>query len=251
MLKDTRDGLALVTGASSGIGAAIVRRLREGGREVVATARRADRLEALARETGCRVEALDMRDVAKLEAFARELAPAIIVNNAGSGQGFEGLVNTTEDEIATALATNVAGPLNLARAALPAMISARRGHIVNIGSIAGLYPINNALYAATKGAVHLMSQNLRIELKGTGIRVTEIAPGRVATDFFDVAGLPDATRDKIKNTGITELTADDVASTVMFALDAPAHMNVSLIELTPTEQSPGGVHLVPHGPPAT
>ena len=249
-MRDIRDGTVLVTGASSGIGAATVRRLRAAGRDTVALARRRERLDALAEETGCRVEALDMRDFAAVERLAHDLRPAVIVNNAGSGQGFAGLVKATPDEIAASVELNVMAPIHLVRAAVPGMVAAGGGHIVNIGSIAGLYPITSALYGATKGAVHLLSQNLRIELKGTGIRVTEMAPGRVTTEFYDAASLPDDAKAKFKATGITELDPDDVAAAILFALEAPAHVNVGLIELTPTEQALGGAHLTPYEGPA-
>ncbi|MEL6768147.1 MAG: SDR family NAD(P)-dependent oxidoreductase, partial [Pseudomonadota bacterium] len=131
--------------------------------------------------------------------------------------------------------------LQLTRLALPAMIAKGGGHILNMGSVAGLYPINSAVYGASKGAVHLMSMNLRIELRGTGVRVTQINPGRVATEFYDAA-VPDAgRRAALKETGIEELRPEDVADAVHYALMAPAHVNVSLIELQPREQSFGGV----------
>ena len=234
----------LVTGASSGIGAAIVRRLCGDGRDVVALARRKDRLATLAEETGCRTHALDLTDGAAAEAFARDLAPHTIVNNAGSGQGIAGLSKTGPDDIALSLATNVAAPIHLIRGAMPAMAERGRGHVVNIGSIAGLYPIVSALYGAAKGAVHLMTQNLRVELKGSGVRVTEIAPGRTQSEFYDASGIPDEDRSRMTDTGITELTPEDVADAVLYALKAPPHVNIGLIELTPTEQALGGAHLV-------
>ena len=246
-MRDTTNDIALVTGASSGIGAAIVRRLRRAGREVVAVARRADRLRALAEETGCRVEALDVTDGGRAEAFVRDLAPGVLVNNAGTGQGIDGLENAGAEGIRTALLTNIEAPIRLTRAAIPAMRERGGGHIVTMGSIAGLYPIISAIYGAGKGAVHLMSQNLRVELRGTGIRVTEIAPGRTATEFYDAAVTNEAARARMTDTGIIELTPDDVASAVLWAIEAPPHVNIGLIELTPTEQALGGAHLVPVG----
>ena len=245
----TSSGTALVTGASSGIGAAIVRLMRERGREVVALARRAERLEALAAETGCRTATLDLRDAGAIEGLVREVAPAVLVNNAGTGHGIAGLHSTDAEGIATTLATNVAAPVHLVRAAVPIMRAAGGGHIVNIGSIAGLYPIVSALYGATKGAIHLFSQNLRVELRGSGIRVTEIAPGRTESEFYDAAALDAETRTRMTHTGITELRAQDVAAAVLYALDAPPHVNVGLIELTPTEQALGGAHLTPREAP--
>ena len=238
------DGIALVTGASSGIGAATVRRLRADGWPVMALARRKERLDALAEETGCDTHALDLTDGAATEAFARELAPSVVVNNAGSGQGIAGLDKTGADDIELALMTNVAAPFRLLRGALPAMRERGRGHVVNIGSIAGLYPIVSSLYGASKGAVHLMTQNLRVELKGSGVRVTEIAPGRVTSEFYDASGIPDADRARMTDTGITEMRPEDVADAILYALGAPAHVNIGLIELTPTEQALGGVQMM-------
>ena len=246
-MRDTANDIALVTGASSGIGAAIVRRLAGAGREVVAVARRADRLASLAEETGCRTEALDVTDGERAEAFVRELGPGVLVNNAGTGHGIAGLEKADAGGIRTTLLTNVEAPLLLVRAAVPAMRERGGGHIVNMGSIAGLYPIVSAVYGATKGAMHLLSQNLRVELKGTGIRVTEIAPGRTRSEFYDAGGLAEEDRARMTGTGITELTPDDVARSVLWALEAPPHVNVGLIELTPSEQALGGAHMTPVG----
>lgn len=238
----TETGTALVTGASAGIGAAIVRKLAAQGWQVHALARRAARLQALANETGCAVHALDMRDGAALEELAHQIAPDLIVNNAGLGAGITGLAAATRDEIAQTIDTNVTAVLDLLRLTLPGMIARGRGHVVNIGSVAGLYPITSAVYGASKGAVRLMSQNLRLELRGTGIRVTEICPGRVSTEFYDAA-VPDADlRDTLKETGIRELTPGDIADAVLYAVSAPAHVNIQTIEIQPVEQTYGGVH---------
>ena len=237
---------ALVTGASSGIGAATVRALTKAGYEVVAVARRRDRLDALAEETGCRAEALDLLDFDAADAFVREVAPSVLVNNAGTGHGIAGLEKASEDDMRIAIETNVLAPARLVRAAVPAMRERGTGHIVNIGSIAGLYPIVSALYGATKGAIHLMTQNLRVELKGTGIRVTEVAPGRTTSEFYDAGNLTEEDRTRMTSTGIRELDPEDVASAILYALQAPAHVNVGLIELTPAEQALGGIHMVPN-----
>ena len=137
------------------------------------------------------------------------------------------------------------GLLEVTRQLLPAMIARGRGHVVNIGSVAGLYPINSVVYGGSKGAVHLASRNMRLELRGTGLRVTEIAPGRVATEFFDVAVPSQTARDVPKELPIRALTASDIADAIMFAVNAPAHVNVSMIELQPTEQFFGGVGFDP------
>ncbi len=232
---------ALVTGASSGIGAAIVREFRARGIVVHALARRADRLQALARETGCEPHVVDVNDTPALAALAAELGADVLVNNAGLGRGFGNVFAADHDDIDVTIDTNVKAVLHLLRAALPGMVERRRGHVVNIGSVAGLYPINSALYGASKGAVHLMGMNLRIELAGSGVRVTEICPGRVQTEFFDVAIDDASARERITDTGISVLTADDIAAAVLYAVEAPWHVNVSTIELQPTEQHFGGV----------
>ena len=127
----------------------------------------------------------------------------------------------------------------MTRLVIPGMTRRGRGHIVNIGSVAGIYPIASTVYGGSKGAVHLISQNLRLELRGTGIRVTEINPGRVLTEFFDnvvqeeVPGVP-------KAPPIQAMTADEVADAILYAIRAPAHVNVSMVELQPTEQWFGG-----------
>jgi NADP-dependent 3-hydroxy acid dehydrogenase YdfG len=238
-------GIAIVTGASSGIGAGVARGLSKAGWEVHALARRADRLDALANETGCIPHALDIRDAEALERLVAGLTPDLIVNNAGLGAGITGLATASRDEVARTIDTNVTAVLELLRLTLPGMIARGRGHVVNLGSVAGLYPLVSAVYGASKGAVRLMSQNLRLELRGTGVRVTEICPGRVSTEFYD-ASVPDAaTRNRLKDTGIRELSPDDIAGAILYAVSAPAHVNVATIELHPIEQTFGGVRFDP------
>jgi len=236
---------ALVSGASSGIGAACVRHLREAGVHVWALARRADRLDDLADRTGCVPIAVDLRDTAAVEAALAGIEPDVLVNNAGLGAGITGLVRASAEDIERTIGTNVTALLQLTRLMLPAMIARGGGHVVNIGSTAGLYPINSAVYGGSKGAVHLISQNLRLELRGAGVRVSEICPGRVTTEFFEVA-VPDPAGSGIdKSPPIRALEADDVAAALVWALGAPAHVNVSMIELQPTEQFFGGVGFDP------
>lgn len=236
---------AIVTGASAGIGAELARALAQAGWEVHAIARRADRLDALAKETGCTPHAIDIRDDAALERLAAEVAPELVVNNAGLGAGIVGLTGASREEVAQTIDTNVRAVLELLRLTLPGMIERRHGHVVNIGSVAGIYPTRSAIYGASKGAIRLLGQNLRLELRGTGVRVTEICPGRVATEFYDAA-IPDAgTRAALKTTGIHELAPADIVAAVLYAVSAPAHVNVSTIELQPVEQTFGGVAFDP------
>lgn len=236
---------ALVTGASSGIGAGVVRRLAAAGWQVHALARRADRLAALAAETGCAAHALDIRDGAALARLMAGLAPDLLVNNAGLGAGITGLVGTTREEVAQTIDTNVTAVLELLRLTLPGMIERKRGHVVNIGSVAGLYPAVSAVYGASKGAVRMISQNLRLELRGTGIRVTEICPGRVTSEFYQAAVRDPALGERLKATGIRELSPEDVAEAILYAVSIPPHVNVQTIELQPVEQVFGGVQFVP------
>ncbi len=234
---------ALVTGASSGIGAAVVTALRARGLTVHAAARRKQRLEALAQETGCTPLVLDLRDTKALYHALGGLEVDILVNNAGLGRGFEALFEVSPEDIDTTLGTNVVAAIHVVRAVAPGMVARQRGHIVNVGSIAGLYPIKSSLYGASKGAIHLLSQNLRVELQGSGVRVTEICPGRVETEFFQIAVGEEAAKEHYA--GFEILVPEDVADAILYALDAPWRVNIGTIELTPTEQYVGGVTIAP------
>ncbi len=236
---------ALVTGASSGIGAATVRALAAKGLSVHALARREDRLKALADETGCEIVVLDLRDRDAIHERLAGLDVDILIGNAGSGRGIDGLFNASPDDIDITIETNLKAMLHVLRTILPGMIERRRGHVVNVGSVAGLYPINSTIYGASKGGVHALSQNLRLELQGSGVRVTEICPGRVATEIFDRSIDDPEKLEKVKDTGIQELEAGDVADAIVFALDAPWRVNVSTIEIVPTEQAYGGMAFAP------
>lgn len=238
---------ALVTGASSGIGAAVVRSLCSRGIAVHAMARRQQRLEALAEETGCITHVLDVRKTSRNFDVISGLDADIVVNNAGLGRGFGKLYEASLEDIDTTIDTNVRAAIHILRASLPGMLSRNRGHVVNMSSVAGLYPLASPIYGASKGAVHRLSQDLRLDLAGSRVRVTEICPGRVSTEFFDAAVDDPQRRAAITNTGISELTAEDIAAAVVYAVDAPWRVNVSLIELQPTEQVFGGMNLAPAG----
>lgn len=234
--------VALVTGASSGVGAACVRTLREKGLDVVALARREDRLAALADETGCRTMSLDLTDTDAIHAELPALEADILVNNAGLGRGYDGFLKSTAAEIDQMVDLNVSAAFHVTRAVAEGMAERKSGHIVQIGSIAALYPIGFPVYGGTKGAVHMFSQHFRTELSGTGVRHTEVCPGRIATEFFDAAFKSAEDRDAFL-AGYSPLQPEDVAAAVLFALDAPWRVNVSTIELTPTEQAPGGAKI--------
>ena len=232
---------ALVTGASSGIGRAAAVALAASGRQVLAVGRRRAALLPLAEETGCQIAVADICDRAAMAVVLDGFAPDILVNNAGVGHGISGLDTVTATQIESAVATNVTATLNLTAAVLPAMRRAGRGHIVTIGSIAGLHTNISAVYGATKAALHRFSQNLRYELLGSGIRVTEICPGRVSTEFYQAAeGDPDRSA-ALGQSGIRELDPADIAAALLYAVDAPEHVNVATIEILPTAQAVGGV----------
>lgn len=234
---------AIVTGATSGIGHATVAALAASGREVLAIGRRADRLQALAGETGAETLVADVRDLNAIDGAIGRFEPDILVNNAGVGHGIEGLEHIDPTIVQEAVDINVTAPAQITASALPGMRKRQRGHIINMGSIAGLHTAVSALYGATKAAVHLFSQNLRFELVGTGIRVTEICPGRTMSEFYSAAKGDRDRLEKMGNTGIRELSPADVAASILFAIDAPAHVNVTLIEVLPTDQAVGGVKL--------
>jgi NADP-dependent 3-hydroxy acid dehydrogenase YdfG len=234
---------ALVTGASAGIGAATVRALRAKGLDVTAVARRADRLDTLAKETGATPLALDLRDTAAAYAALENLEVDVLVNNAGLGRGMAHFLEATVEDIDLTIETNVTAFLHVVRAVAPGMAARKRGHIVNIGSVAGLYPIQSPLYGASKGAVRLASQNLRLDLQGTGVRMTEICPGRVVTEFL-VQAVGEAEARQTYG-AFNELQPEDIADAILYAVDTPWHVNVSTIEIVPTEQALGGIHITP------
>ena len=240
-----RNTKALVTGASSGIGEATARALRARGVTVFAAARRLDRLQELAGETGCIPVQLDVRDRAAVMAFGKEQPVDTLVNNAGLGRALGSMWKAEVEDIEITVDTNVTASLIMIKAVLPGMIERGRGHIVNMSSVTALYPLPMALYGATKGAMHKLCRDLRQELQGTGIRVTEINPGRVVSEFYNVAVDDDAQRQKITETHCEDLLAGDIADAIVYCVDAPWRVNVSQMEIVPTEQTYGGAQFVP------
>ena len=233
---------AVVTGASSGIGRATAQALAERGLTVHAVARRAERLAELAESVGGGAGAivpveLDLRDSGALYDRLAGLEVDVLVNNAGTGRGFGGVCTATAEDIETTLGTNVVAVYHLLRAFLPGM--------VNIGSTAGLYPITSAIYGGSKGAVHMLGPNLRLELRGSGVRVTEVCPGRVETEIFDASFDDPAVAAKVKDSGIEDLQPEDIADAILYALDTPWRVNISTLEIVPNEQSYGGLHMAP------
>jgi 3-hydroxy acid dehydrogenase/malonic semialdehyde reductase len=236
----------LVTGASAGFGAAIVRRFAAQGARIVATARREDKLAALARELGDAVlpVALDVQDRDAVERAVADLPPAFaaidcVVNNAGLALGLEPAQRADLANWDRMVDTNCKGILYVTRAVLPGMVARGRGHIVNIGSTAGSYPYPGGnVYGATKAFVHQFSLNLRSDLHGTGVRVTCIEPGLCGgTEFSAVRFAGDTSKVAAVYAGMEPLTADDIAEAVVWATSQPGHVNVNTIELMPVAQS--------------
>lgn len=236
---------ALVTGATSGIGKATVHALTASGRQVLAVARRPKRLEDLAGQTGADILASDVRDIDTLTRAIGTFEPDILVNNAGVGHGITGMDGLDAALVQEAFDINVTAPAQLIAAALPGMRARGRGHIVNIGSIAGLHTLVSAVYGSAKSAIHRLSQNLRFELSGSGLRVTEICPGRVTSEFYAAAEGDRAKLAAMGRSGIAELQPEDIAAAILYAIEAPAHVNVATVELLPTEQAVGGVKAEP------
>ncbi len=230
---------ALITGASSGVGAACTRTMTEAGFKVIALARRKDRLATLAEETGCEPLVLDLKDTDAVYGALKGREIDVLVNNAGLGRGYEGFLKSRPEEINEMVDLNISAAIHVTHAVLGGMIERGRGHMLHIGSIAGLYSLGFPVYGATKGGIHSFAQHLRMELKGSGVRQTEVCPGRIATEFFDTAFKSEDDRKAFMD-GFEALKAEDIVAAIMYAIGTPLHVNVSLIELTPTQQMPGG-----------
>jgi len=235
-----------VTGASGGFGAAIARRFAAEGHRVVASARSVHRLAELAEELGAGVlpVELDVRDRAAVHnaigALPAQFADIdVLVNNAGLAKGLQPAQQADLDDWEQMLDTNCRGLLYCTRAVLPGMLARGRGHVINLGSIAGTYPYPGGnVYGATKAFVRQLSLNLRSDLHGTGVRVTCLEPGMSGGTDFSVVRF-DGDRDKANAVydGMRPLEPDDIAESVYWAASLPPHVNVNTIELMPVAQS--------------
>jgi NADP-dependent 3-hydroxy acid dehydrogenase YdfG len=239
--------VAVVTGASSGIGAATAAALADEGYEVVVGARRLDRLQAVADPIGARALPLDVADVDSVRAFAA-LVPdcRLLVANAGGALGLEPVAEADEERWRRMYEVNVLGTLRTVQALLPALVASGDGHVVVVGSIAALEPYaGGAGYNAAKAAEAALTRVLRIELLGQPVRVSEVDPGMVDTEFSLVRFAGDKRRADAVYAGVTPLTADDVAACITFVATRPAHVNVDRMVVLPRDQAgagPGMVH---------
>ena len=244
-----KDKIVFITGASAGIGEATARAFAAQGARILLCARRVERIEKLARSLGSELQGrrplfrLDVRDqaavdraIAALPAEWREIE--VLVNNAGLSRGLDKLPGGLLSDWEEMIDTNVKGLLYVTRAVLPGMIERGRGHIINIGSVAGheVYPAGN-VYCASKFAVRALTKGLRLDLNGTPIRVSEVAPGMVETEFSLVRFHGDAERAGKVYQGLTPLGPDDVADAVVWCATRPLHVNVSEVVIWPTAQA--------------
>jgi len=232
---------ALVTGASSGIGLAVVERLTREGLEVHALARNAEALKALADRTGCIPHAIDVSDLSAITKLADSVEFDMLVNSAGVDRPKK-LLQADAEDIDLLVDVNLRAILHLCRLLVPGMVRRDRGHVVNITSIAAAYNFGgNSTYHATKAAVSMLTSQLRVDCFGKRVRVTEICPGRVATEIFaHVHGnAAEAHANFIEGFELPE--AKDIADAIAFAIAAPVAVNIGYIEITPTLQVPGGL----------
>jgi NADP-dependent 3-hydroxy acid dehydrogenase YdfG len=232
--------IAVVTGASSGIGEATAQALARAGYQVWLGARRLDRLREIAEPLGATALPLDVTDAQSVAAFVQQLPPVLhlLVNNAGGALGLDRIEDAGDDSWRTMWETNVLGTMRMTRALLPALRESGDGHIVNIGSIAGFETyVGGAGYTGAKHAERALTRTLRLELLGQPIRVTDVAPGLVETEFSLVRFAGDAERANAVYRGLQPLAPADVADCVVWAATRPSHVNIDEIVVRPRDQA--------------
>ena len=244
--------IAFVTGATSGIGKACAVKFAQGGYNLIITARRADKLsevEAELKELGAEVKALvfDVRDAEACEKAVAQLDENwskidVLINNAGLALGMEKEYQGNLEDWSTMIDTNIKGLLTMTRLIVPGMVARNEGHIINIGSVAGdaAYAGGN-VYCATKAAVKAITDGLRIDVADTALRVTNIKPGMVETNFSNIRFHGDTERAANVYKGITPLTGDDIADVALYAASAPKHVQIAEILVLATHQASGSV----------
>jgi len=239
----------LITGASSGIGAACAEKFAENGHTLILMARRADRLEKLkSKYKNCYTFAQDVSDLVSLEKTIKENASLfldidVVINNAGLALGLNKFQDSKISDLETMIDTNFKALVFISKLILPFFLQRNAGHIINLGSVAARwnYPQGH-IYCATKSAVHALTQSMRYDLLGTNIRVSEISPGMVETEFSEVR-LGDADKAKKVYAGMKPLTSFDIAESIYWISQRPAHVNIQELVIYPTAQAaPGFVH---------
>lgn len=238
--------LVVITGASSGFGKACAQRFAAEGWFVIAAARRMDRLKELQIELGrdnCIIHSLDVSSTKSIESFVQFVLSEfslidVLINNAGLALGLSSAHEAELSDWQTMIETNVIGLTNMTRAVLPSMVEGKQGHIINMGSIAGSYPYPGGnVYGATKAFVEQFSLNLRADLSGTGVRVTNIEPGLAETEFSQVRFHGNKEKASSIYQGIEPLIAEDIAESVYWCASLPKHVNINRLEIMPTCQS--------------
>ena len=242
-----------ITGATAGFGEAMARNFAATGNRLILTGRRAERLEALrdefSKETSVHCAVLDVRDAEQVRQVVQDLPAAfaevdVLINNAGLALGVEKSQAADLEAWRTMVDTNIMGVLHCTHALLPGMVERNRGQIINIGSIAGSYPYAGGnVYGATKAFLAHFSKNLRADLFGTRIRVSNIEPGAVETEFSLVRYAGDRERASQVYQGFETMCASDIARIAAFIIDAPEHVDISRIEVMPTAQAPQGIQI--------
>ncbi len=245
--------IALVTGATAGLGKAIALRLAKEGFDVIITGRRSQRLEELEKEIEVKYESkvyslcFDIRNYSEVEEAIKSLPEEwqnidVLVNNAGLAVGLDPIHQGDIDDWERMIDTNIKGLLYVTRVVSPAMVARKSGHIINIGSIAGkgVYP-NGAVYCATKYAVNALSQGMRMDFLPYNIRVTQICPGAVETEFSLVRFKGNQGRADQVYEGFDNLVADNIADAVYYAVSQPPHVNIQDLLVMPTAQATGNM----------
>ena len=238
-----------ITGASAGFGAAIARQFAERGARVVASARRLDRVQAirnllpdLFKDNLLAVE-LDVRDKDAVDQVVETLPSGfgeidVLINNAGLALGMGPAHTSDMDDWEAMIDTNVKGLMYCTRAILPGMVERNRGHVINLGSVAGSYPYPGGnVYGGSKAFVHQFSLNLRADLIGHQVRVTSVEPGMAETEFTEVRFGGDAAKAKTVYQGMQPATADDIADIIRYVATTPAHVNINRVEVMPVQQA--------------
>jgi 3-hydroxy acid dehydrogenase/malonic semialdehyde reductase len=251
-MSDFTGKVVMVTGATSGFGAATARRFATKGARVIATGRRGERLDALREAVGDVVMPLpfDVRDEAAVNAAFAGLAPPfdeidVLVNNAGLARGLSRADEASMDDWNEMVDTNIRGLMYCTRAVLPRMVARGRGHIVNLGSVAGAYPYPGAnVYGGTKAFVAQFSLNLRADLVGKNIRVSCIEPGAAETEFSLVRFHGDTAKADGVYKGLQALTGEDVADAIEYVVSAPPHVNINRIEIMAAQQAFAGFNFL-------
>ena len=235
---------ALISGAASGIGLSILKKLSKNNLKIYALDKNKNKLIKICKETNSIPIHLDLSDVDLLYSKLSKLNVDILVSNAGIGNGIMGLLKSSKKDILNSKKINFESVLHLLKILVPKMVKKRNGHIFLIGSIAGLYPTDSVIYSSQKTAIHKIAQSLRIELSGSRVKVTEICPGRTKTSFGNKIFSNKKLQKNFMNS-FQVLEPEDISNAVYFSLNTKWKTNISLIEILPTEQSPGGIPIFP------